>query len=360
MQRPKGSDKHGEDTGAERARVTIRKIAEVSGVSKSLVSLALRNDGRVAAATQQRVRKVAADLGYETNALVSRLMAELRSSRKRSFQANLALINCSPNKRIFEWHTFRDFRLGIQEGARNLGYVVDDFWMWDTHITPSGLTGILRARQIPGVLFVGAADPDMIDGEFDVVWRNFPAVALGIEKTNPQIACVCADHYQTAKEAVDQVLARGYRKPGLTLEGKLDRLVDRRFSGGFLAATQDLPASRRVPVHFADLTQPATFRAWFERHRPDCILTIHDGILEWVAGWEDSASLPVGLVHMDWHEGVADYAGMVQSNRSVGRIAAELLVQHIHANLMGAPEHPQVTLVESRWRDGPSIRSGPG
>jgi LacI family transcriptional regulator len=345
---------------ARRRPVTIRDIAAHTGFSKSLVALALKDDPRVAAATRQEIRKSAETLGYVTNPLVAHLMAELRQSRKKTFQANLALINCSPKKDIFEWHTFQDFRLGIQEGARHLGYGIDEFWLYEPRGSPARLNRIFRARQIPGIVFVAAAEPEIIHQAHNDLWRYFPAVAVGIEKTQPQIACVCADHYQTAKDAVDEVLKRGYQRPGFAISEHLDHLVDRRFSGGFLAAVMKLPASRQLPVHVADLLRPDAFAAWFKRHRPDCVLTVHDGVIEWLRRLEDRSARETGAVHLDWHEGVADCAGMIQSNRVVGRTAAEIVVQYIHTQMKGAPEQPHITLVESHWRDGPTLPARTG
>ncbi|WP_423058566.1 LacI family DNA-binding transcriptional regulator [Brevibacterium linens] len=58
-------------------RVTIVDIARELGISKSLVSNALHDRGRVSAATRQRVRTTAAAMGYVSN----RAAQQLRSSR---------------------------------------------------------------------------------------------------------------------------------------------------------------------------------------------------------------------------------------------------------------------------------------
>src|SRR5206468_1662253 len=53
-------------------RVTIRQVADVAGVSPAAVSYALRGI-QVSEETQERVRKVASDLGYEANPIARAL-----------------------------------------------------------------------------------------------------------------------------------------------------------------------------------------------------------------------------------------------------------------------------------------------
>ena len=57
-------------------RVTLRDVAEASGVAQSTVSFVLNDDPRqtISAATQERVRKAAEDLGYVPNGIARALM----------------------------------------------------------------------------------------------------------------------------------------------------------------------------------------------------------------------------------------------------------------------------------------------
>ena len=58
------------------ARVTLRDVAEASGVAQSTVSFVLNEDPRqkISAATQERVRRAAKDLGYVPNGIARALM----------------------------------------------------------------------------------------------------------------------------------------------------------------------------------------------------------------------------------------------------------------------------------------------
>ncbi|MCP4640956.1 MAG: LacI family transcriptional regulator [bacterium] len=59
-------------------RVTISDIAEIAGVHRSTVSLALRDDPRIPESTRERIQRVAAEIGYLPN-LVARGLASKRT-----------------------------------------------------------------------------------------------------------------------------------------------------------------------------------------------------------------------------------------------------------------------------------------
>ena len=98
---------------------SIAKIAENAGVSRNTVSLALRNDRRVAAATRDRVLKVASSLNYRPN-LVARAMVTGRTAtlglvlprldfsyvprlveaiQERAFESQYGVLACSHHNR---------------------------------------------------------------------------------------------------------------------------------------------------------------------------------------------------------------------------------------------------------------------
>lgn len=334
---------------------TIRDIADRIGMSKSAVSLALRNDPRVAKKTRERVLEAAQQMGYTRNPTLAHLMAELRNSRVTTIQATLAAINCSPNPDIFAWHTFRDFRDGATQRASQLGYGTDAFWLFEKDMRIERIMQILRARNIAGILFFGATNVDVLHDAYESLWSAFPAAAVGLVKTDPPLACVACDHFQTAKEAVEQALHLGYKRPGLMIEPGLDGLVDKRFSGGFLAGIAALPRNRQLPVHASDLIHEVDFKRWFKRYRPDVILTVHDVAHGWLVDMQVEIPREVGLIHLDWHEDLGKWTGMKQNNLAVGSSVVDLVVNKIHNNDRGAQATPAVTLIESHWIEGETL-----
>ena len=60
---------------------TMQQIADLVGCSRMAVSLALRNSPKISTVTIARIRKVAEEVGYRPNPMVSALMTQLRHGR---------------------------------------------------------------------------------------------------------------------------------------------------------------------------------------------------------------------------------------------------------------------------------------
>ena len=120
---------------------TIRDVARAAGVGASTVSLAFRNDPRLRPAMRDHVRKVASEIGYLPNATLASLMAQVRGGKNSPFQATLGFLNASEDPAILrEIPTFREWTRGAAERARELGYSMDQFWLYDTSCSPKRLS----------------------------------------------------------------------------------------------------------------------------------------------------------------------------------------------------------------------------
>src|SRR5690606_18500907 len=109
-------------------RVTIRDVAKAVGLSKSTVSLALRNDPRLRKATREKIRAVADQLGYRPDPALAAL-------------AHYRYGNASPGAPVLGWLTNwperdewrNDSRLyhfnGACRQAERMGYQLEHFWL---------------------------------------------------------------------------------------------------------------------------------------------------------------------------------------------------------------------------------------
>ena len=340
--------------------VTMRTIAAEVGFSKNTVSLALRGDPSITAATRDLIRKTADRLGYQPNAVVSHLMAQLRSSQTARFQAKLALVNAHRDPRAFRTHaTIPAYVQGCERRALRLGYAFDHFWLHDPRLKAESWTRVLRTRAIKGIIIVGMMDQNRLPPHLLPVWENFACVVTGVRTREPALSFSCVDHHDLVIQAFERALALGYQRPALAVEERIDRLVEGRFSGAMLTAQQGLPRARRVPA-FLQIERARTDRGlfydWFDRYRPDVLLSLYNVVFPWLKDRGLRVPKDIGVIQLEWRESHAEISGMNQHNDAVGEAAVDMVVSQIHHNETGIPAFPRATLIGASWVDGQSVR----
>jgi LacI family transcriptional regulator len=341
-------------------RPTLSDIARSLGYSKNTISLALRGDPQIPEVTRERIRKAADKLGYQANAVVSHLMAQLRASRTTRLQATLALVNANRDPDAFREHpTIPTYVAGCESRASKLGYTLDRFWLHDPTLNAARWLRIMHTRGIKGVVLVGLMDSNHLPAWMSPVWEQLPTVVTGVATRDPALSFSSVDHHHLAMMAVERALALGYRKPGLVLDDVIDALVERRFSAGYLMGRRSLPRAQHVPI-FGDLShaekEPEYFRAWLDRYQPDVIFTLYNNVLAWLKAAGRRVPEDMGVIQLEWRATRPAIAGMNQHNFVTGEAAVDMVVSQIHNNETGVQEFPRATLIGATWVDGPSVR----
>jgi LacI family transcriptional regulator len=310
--------------------------------------------------TRQRIRKIAEKMGYQPNAIVSHLMAQLRASRTSRFQAKLALVNANLDPRAFTEHpTIPTYVEGCEARAQRLGYSFDRFWLHDPTLTAERWLRILQTRAIRGIVIVGLMDQNRLPPQFVPVWQGLPTVVTGVRTREPSLSFCCVDHHTLALMALEKALSLGYQRPALVLDEVIDNLVERRFSAGFLTGQRSLPKNRQIPL-FTSISKaqkdPTQFFAWMDRHSPDVIFTLYNVVFQWLKQRRLRVPEDIGVIQLEWRETRPEIAGFNQHNRVTGEAAVDMVVSQIHNNEVGVQEFPRATLIGASWVDGPSVR----
>ncbi len=333
--------------------VTLTDVARASGLTKSAVSLALRNDPRIPPATRKRVAACARKLGYRRNAVVAHLMSELRRGTESSPAATIALLNLNEDPEAFTRHpTIPVYVRGIRQRASVLGYAVDAITQPAATMDGHRLRQILHARGVRGCILTGLMRSNRLPPHFAPLWQRFPCVITGVRTVDPQLPFACADHHAVSQLAVAMALQSGSKRPALVLDREIDELVQGRFTAGFLIAQREIPTASRIPpfYHAHDEEKlPPSFRRWFERHRPDAILTLYHVVEDWLREMQVRAPQQVSLVQLEHRPHKPAWAGVNQHNDRTGAAAVDLLVQMIHAGETALQTDPRAMLIEPSW-----------
>ncbi len=342
------------------ARPTLNDIAKALGYSKNTISLGLRGNPQIPPATRERIREAADRLGYRPNAVVSQLMAQLRSARTSRLQAKLALVNANLDRNAFSDHpTIPIYVEGCVGRAASLGYDFDRFWLHDPELTAERWLRILTTRGIKGLVLVGLMDTNHLPASLKPVWEKLPCVVTGVGTRDPDLSYSCVDHYSLALMAFERALSMGYERPGLVLDDVIDALVERRFSAGYHTGQRMLPRGQQIPV-FGDVNgpgRPEKFRERLDRHRPDVVFTLYNSVLGWIRTAGRRIPDDIGVIQLEWRASRPGIAGMNQHNRVTGEAAVDMVVSQIHNNETGVQDFPRATLIGATWVDGSSVRA---
>jgi DNA-binding LacI/PurR family transcriptional regulator len=340
------------------ASPNMNAIAHAAGVGKATVSLALRNDPRLRPETRERIQKIAAEMGYHTNAVVSHLMAQLRASRDPKFQATVALINASGSRDgLMVNPTFRSWVKGCGRRCVELGYAMDEFWLHEPDISPARLRHILKSRNIRGVIVAAVLSHRELPAEFDSLWSEMACVVVGIRPVWPPLHFACNDQFSTAFQVAEELRQRGYKKPGLVIDHIIEENIDYRFSAGFYAGQGAAERKQWIPTFDFKTDAKKAFKAWLDKYKPDAIVCAHKEVRAWLDEFKLRAPKDIGLAHLDFNADELDgWCGMNQNNDLVGAAAVDLIVGELHRNEAGIPPFPKCVMIESLWAEGKTLR----
>jgi LacI family transcriptional regulator len=338
----------------------MAQIARQLGVSKNTVSLAIRHDPQIPAATRQRVIAGARRMGYAVNPVISHLMAELRKSQTGPSRHTLALLNAHRTRDAFQRHpTIPAYVEGCRRRAAAQGYGIDSFWLQDPELDARRLNRILQARGIRGLIVVGTMHDNHLPERFSETWDRHACVVTGLRTHAPTLSFCCVDHHALVLEAVGQALRLGYRRPGLAIPREIDRLVEGRFSSGMWIGQQDLSTGERLaPFYEVDAAKsdPECFYAWLDREKPDVVFTLYNVIRRLIEGRGLRVPQDIGLIQLERRADESDWAGMDQHNDLTGEAAVDMVISLLHNNEIGVPRFPRATLIEASWVAGRTVR----
>ncbi len=337
------------------AHVTLKEIAARAQVSVATVSLALRDNPLISAATRARLAALAAEMGYRPHPYVSAYMS-WRRKRGTLDRPTLALLHVYATVDGWSRHrsgSLREIHRGVvaQIHARGFGHA--EFCLRAAR--PARLVEILKTRAITGLVFA----PIIRETDrYEFPWQDFSAVQIGTGPASVQLPRVVHDHYQSALEAVRRCAEHGYRAPALLIDGEHDARLQHVWRAGFAmgAEKHGFPGDAVLRIAEARPDFPA-FRAWLRRTRPDVIVTnLHELTAALLARLGLSAPRDLGLVSLSVPLVGDPVSGIHQNSALIGAQAVDLLAGALQLHRTGVLSAAITTQVAGQWNPGETLR----
>lgn len=224
------------------ARITIKEIAQLSGVAISTVSRVLNKRPDVNEATRERVMEVIRRVGYEPNSNAKHL--------KQLSTESVAVIVRGANNLFFSGIIERLQRRIERTGLRFLPYYIDE-----SEDEVLYAQRVYAERKVRGIIFLGgyhgACDEQLRALPVPCVFSTVNAAASGAEN----VSSVSVDDRQGARRAVDYLFDCGHTEI-LVLGGETEgwNTAEQRYRGvcdSFLAHGRKLEPERYLVSAFS-------------------------------------------------------------------------------------------------------------
>ncbi len=340
---------------------SIRDIARRLNVSHVTVSMALRDNPRISAQRRLEVRRMADELGYRPDPMLSSLVAYRNRKRVKPVAATLAWLNRWPDPRDLRRHKeFDAYWSGAQAAAERLGYRLEEFALAGA-LKGRRLNDILMARGVKGLL----VPPHPNGGgwsDLGIDWSAFCVARFGFSVSDLRAHMIGNDQMRSSELAVQRMADAGYRRIGYFSTVSHDNATDGNFRMGYLRSLE-LDA-RLAPVEPFRLeaglrTDGPEFRRrlseWACGQRLDAALTSDSRLIDALERIGLRVPDDIALAVTSVRDGGRIDAGLDQNPTEIGRVAVHTLIESINRNAFGPPDFCRRVLVESRWVDGAAL-----
>lgn len=251
---------------AKAGAVTSRDVARVAGVSQALVSRAFTGNGRIAPETRERILQVAADIGWQPNALAASMVT-----------GNAPLVAVITTRLSFDWR------------AQVLSHLLKAFQEW--HMKPllfyaesddevdRLLVETIAWRTRGVIVTAGSIAHERAEA---ILQRGQFFAALNRPANHADAFAIATDNPLGGTMAANLLIAEG-RKQFLVLAGLQDGWASSERTKGYVAA---LRAAGHEPLvwHSKNMTTEAgkasaeAFLALPASHRPDAVFSTNDAM----------------------------------------------------------------------------------
>jgi LacI family transcriptional regulator len=327
--------------------VTMRDVAHLAGVALSTVSRALRDDPAIPLVRRSQIKRLAEEIGYHPNPLVSTLMAQVHGRRRTDDPGHIAWIDLWPSHAKPPAVLMFQLLVGARQRAQALGYKIEVYSAAQSPLQPARLRQILLARSQWGFIIPPVPEHAM---HFPLEMSHLAGVTIGTSLVEPVLHRVTTNHFHNARLAWDTLHGKGFKRIGLALSPRMNARLNGLWLGGYVAASFRTDVVQVIPPLLVSESEATNFQKWFHKFQPDALLVSEAFVAQWAQAQNKTEKIPA-VAWLALEPEAKNVWGLDYRAESIGAAAVDMVVGQIHRNERGSPASPHTLLLDSVWTE---------
>ena len=335
-------------------RVSIRDLAKTAGVSRTTVSLALRDSHKISVAVRKRIQELAERSNYRSHPIVSALMRQIRVKRRVKYEEVVAFISSDPTPEGWKaWSWTLEVWEGAFAEANRLGFRLESFWAGPAAASSRQRANTLYHRGIRGLVFAPMPWPHPV---FSMPWEKFVSVACTASTGIKELPVVRSNHNRGMIQLLRNLGDRGAKSIGIVITEEDDLRIERAWSSGVGSFCLDEGRNTAHLLRLTSYSQFKEFASWFQRVRPDVVVLLRKEVLSFLEklGLRPGTDIAWACLNVAKVE-LGSTAGFYQDPSYLGARAVQFISNAICDQSFGLPEHAESVVVEGRIVGGTSL-----
>ncbi|HYW46733.1 MAG TPA: LacI family DNA-binding transcriptional regulator [Bryobacteraceae bacterium] len=203
---------------------TIKKVAELAGVSVGTVSHVINESVPVSEPLRLKVRAAIRDLNYQPN----HVARSLKTSKTRTLGILVPDLTITFFPQVIR---------GAEDAARERGYSLIAVNSTDDGDRQKELLSLLHSQRVEGILLVVASGPSPLAQISRIMEAGIPVVCLDRIPDRVPVDSVSVEDTAAAKMGVDHLIAMGHRRIAI-VTGPISLKNERRRLDGYKQALE--------------------------------------------------------------------------------------------------------------------------
>ncbi|MEM6821986.1 MAG: LacI family DNA-binding transcriptional regulator [Verrucomicrobiota bacterium] len=335
-------------------RILLRDVAEAAGVSTAAMSKALRDLPDISPETRERLKKLAADMGYRPDPALSALAAYKKRNYVHQFNSTLGFVSTEDTQTKLLKNTMQQGRFELLETqAQRLGYKIQPIAIGLDKKKHRQIGRTLFHQGIRGLIL----PPSPLSlNDYGLRWADFAAVTLFRHPTQPFFHAVTVNQQHVMQQVAGQIHAQGYHRPAVLIPEITYRQTGSSWLDAFSFAHQQREGGSLIPPHILIDGKEHKIVPWIKKYKIDVIIGVGRGVLIDSVS-KNGLSVPkhIGFVVTDIDESDRRSSGLTRSREQLFRLAIDVLNGMLQRGETGKQKLPFSIQIEAQWQPGKTL-----